>query len=95
MQPQAVRINTNENHERNGSAHMLDMVEVGSGGVVDFEIVGKETVSRCGDYEGSRDGMELKLMRRMAQSLLLQPIEICKGPEVTIVFSGPKALYHF
>jgi hypothetical protein len=40
MKPQAaVGIDGSWNHRRNGSAHLLDMVEIGSGRVVDFETV--------------------------------------------------------
>jgi hypothetical protein len=36
------------------------MVDVGSGRVVDFEMIRKTTASRHGNYEGSRNGMEWK-----------------------------------
>jgi hypothetical protein len=52
MNPQAVAgIDGSWNHRRNGSAHLLDMVDVGSGRVVDFEMVQKTTASGRGNYE--------------------------------------------
>jgi hypothetical protein len=54
MKPQAVvGINDSCNHRRNGSTHLLDMVDVGSGRVIDFEMVQKTTASGRGNYEGS------------------------------------------
>jgi hypothetical protein len=59
MKPQAVvGINCSWNDRRNGSAHLLDMVDVGSGRVVDFEMVQKTTASGRGNHQGSSNGME-------------------------------------
>jgi hypothetical protein len=61
MKPQAVvGIDGSWNHRRNGSAHLLDMVDVGGGRVVDFEMIQKTTASGCGNYQGSSNGMEWK-----------------------------------
>jgi hypothetical protein len=59
MKPQAViGIDGSWEHRRNGSAHLLDMVDVGSGRVVNFEMVQKTTASGPGNYGGSSNGME-------------------------------------
>jgi hypothetical protein len=61
MKPQTVvGIDGSWNHRRNGSVHLLDMVDVGSGRVVDLEMVQKATGSGRGNYEGSSNGMECK-----------------------------------
>jgi hypothetical protein len=58
MKSQAmVGIDGSWNHRRKGSAHILEMVDVGSGRVVDFEIVQKTTASGSGNYHGSSIGM--------------------------------------
>jgi hypothetical protein len=68
MKPQAVvRIDGGWNHRRNGSAHLLDMIDVGSGRIVDFEMVQKTTASGRGNYEGSSNGMEVEALRRMVK----------------------------
>jgi hypothetical protein len=61
MKPQAVvGIDGSWNHQRNESANLLDVVDVGSGSVVDFEMVQETTASGRGNYEGSSNGMEWK-----------------------------------
>jgi hypothetical protein len=66
--PQSVvGINGSWDHQGNRSAHILDMVEVGSGQVVDFEIARKELASGHGNYQGSSNGMEVEAMRRMVK----------------------------
>jgi hypothetical protein len=61
IKPQAVvGINGSWNHRRNGSAHLIDIVDVGSGRLIDFEMVQKTTASGRDNYEGSSNGMEWK-----------------------------------
>jgi hypothetical protein len=58
-----VGINGSWNHRRNRSAHILDMVDIESGSVVDFEIIQRVDASGRGNYEGSSHGMEWKWKR--------------------------------
>jgi hypothetical protein len=59
VKPQTVvGIDGSWNHRRNGSAHLLDMVDFGSGRVIDFEIVQKITASGRGNDQGSSNEME-------------------------------------
>jgi hypothetical protein len=68
MRPQAVvGIDGSWNHRRNGSAHLLDMFDVGSRRVIDFEIVQKATASGRGNCQGSSNGMEVGALRRMVK----------------------------
>jgi hypothetical protein len=60
-----VGIDGSWNHRRNGSAHVIDMIDVDSGRVVDFEVVEKSTSRRRGNYRGSSNGMEVEAMKRM------------------------------
>jgi hypothetical protein len=53
------------NHRRNGSAHIIDMIDMDTGRVVDFEVLEKSSPTRRGNYEGSSNGMEVEAMRRM------------------------------
>jgi hypothetical protein len=48
-------------------AHVLDIAEIGSGSVVDFEVLQKETASERGNYQGSGNGMEVETMRPMVK----------------------------
>jgi hypothetical protein len=59
MKSQAmIGIDGSWNHRRKRPAHILDMLDVGSGRVVDFKIVQKTTASGRGNYQGSSNGME-------------------------------------
>jgi hypothetical protein len=70
MKPQVVvGIDGLWNHRRNGSAHLLDMVDVGGGRVVDFEMIQKTTASGRGNYQGSSNGMEVEALKRMVKRL--------------------------
>jgi hypothetical protein len=53
------------NHRRNGSAHIIDMIDTESGRVDDFEIDEGGNHRRQGNYRGSSNGMEAEAMRRM------------------------------
>jgi hypothetical protein len=65
MKPQAVvGIEPSWNHRRNESAHVLDMVDFGSGRVVDVEMVQKTIASGRGHYQGSSNGMEVEALSR-------------------------------
>jgi hypothetical protein len=65
MKPQAVvGINGSWSRRKNGSMHIIDMVDDGSGRVVGFEIVQKANESGRGSYEGSSNGMEWKWRHR-------------------------------
>jgi hypothetical protein len=57
-QPAVVGINGSWNRQRKGSAHILDIVDLQSRSVVDFEIVQRTNASGRGNYEGSSNGME-------------------------------------
>jgi hypothetical protein len=66
MQPSAVvGIDGTWNHRRNGSVHILDMIDLDSGLVVDSEIVERLTKTGLGNYRGSSHGMEVEAMRRL------------------------------
>jgi hypothetical protein len=67
MKPQVVGINGSWNHQRNGSAHVLDIADSGSGRVVDVEIVQRVNTPRRGNYQVSSNGMEVKAPRRMVK----------------------------
>jgi hypothetical protein len=68
MKPQIViGIDGSLNDPRNGWEHILDIVEVGNGRVVDFEIVQKDAPSGRGSYQGSGNVMEVEAMRRMVK----------------------------
>jgi hypothetical protein len=58
-------INGSWNDQKNKSAHVLDMVDVGSRRVVDLEIVRKANASECDNSQGSSNGMEMDVQRRM------------------------------
>jgi hypothetical protein len=47
--------------------HVLDMIAVGSGRVVDFEIFQKTTASGHGNYHGSSHGMEVEALKWMVK----------------------------
>jgi hypothetical protein len=68
MMPQAVLgIDGSWNRRRHGSAHLLDMVDAGSGRVVDFENSQKANTSGRGNYRGSSNGMEVEELKRMVK----------------------------
>jgi hypothetical protein len=68
MNRQAVAgIDGSSHDEANGSVQPLDMVEVGSGRVADFEIVRKANASGRGNFEGSSNRMEVEAMRLMVK----------------------------
>jgi hypothetical protein len=60
-----VGIDGSWNHRRNGSAHIIDMIDTDSGRVVDFEVVERPNHRRKGNYRGSSNGMEVETMKRM------------------------------
>jgi hypothetical protein len=66
--PQAViGIDGRWKHRRNGSAHTLGMVEVGSGRVVDFKIAEKEIASGCGNQQRGNNGMKVEAKKRVVK----------------------------
>jgi hypothetical protein len=68
MNSQAViGIDGSWNDRRSGLAHILDVVDVRSRSVVDFESVQKATASGRGQYEGSNNGMEVEALTRMVK----------------------------
>lgn len=66
MKPRAaVGIDGSWDHRRNGSAHVISMMDIKSGRVVDYEVVRRAVGRRPGNYVGSSNGMEVEAMRRM------------------------------
>jgi uncharacterized protein YcgI (DUF1989 family) len=63
-QQAAVDPNDSWNHRRNGSAHILDVVDDESRRVVDFEIVQRANASERGNYQGNSSVMEWKWKQR-------------------------------
>jgi hypothetical protein len=57
-QSAVVGIGGSWNHQKKGSAHTFDTVDVESRRVVDFEIVQKATESGRGKYQRSSHGIE-------------------------------------
>jgi hypothetical protein len=60
-----VGIDGSWNHRRNGSAYVIDMIDIKSWRVVDFEVVEPLIHRRPGNYQGSSHGMEVEAARRM------------------------------
>jgi hypothetical protein len=64
---------------------MLDIAEVGSGEVVDFNIVEKEIASGCGNHQGSNNGMKVEAKKRMVKKR-----EGDQKVEVAVAVQDPK-----
>jgi hypothetical protein len=62
-----VRIDGSWKYRTNGSTHTLDMVNVESRRILDFEIIQRTKALGRGNYQRSSSGMEVEAMRRMVK----------------------------
>jgi hypothetical protein len=74
MKPEStISINGSWTHRRHASDAIVDVIDVGTNKIIDFEILTKSTKQRSGNYTGSSNGMELDKKRRIFQRFYGDP----------------------
>jgi hypothetical protein len=61
----ALALDGSWNHRRHGTEHIVELIDMSTGLIVDFEIVSKKSRFKDGNYEGSSNGMELFGFKKM------------------------------